>query len=92
MNINSIRNVVIGSLTALALVFMFQHGAQAQSTWVNPGTQSGYAAMWNSQTERFDLCWVDAHGHGNCMDVGEVYEIIRKAQNDRQQQLLEEMI
>ena len=53
--------------------------AHAEGTrWINPGTPSGYDAVLNKDSGRLDLCWSDEHGHGNCMDVGEVFEIIRK--------------
>ena len=60
--------------------------AHAEGTrWINPGTKSGYDAVFNRGTERLDLCWSDEHGHGNCMDVGEVFEIIRKRQREQQE-------
>lgn len=58
----------------------------------NPKTPSGYQAVLDEDTNKWSLCWSDTHGHGNCMDVGEVFELIRNTQTEYEAWLLENSI
>ena len=58
----------------------------------NPKTPSSYQAVLDPATGRWSLCWADEHQHGNCMDVGQVFELIREAQTQYEASLLENSI
>lgn len=79
-------------LTTLVLgVALLSGGAGAQVAG-NPGTKSQYFVGMNPTTEKFELCWADAHGHGNCMAVGDVFELIRQSQMAYEQEQLDSAI
>jgi len=72
--------VICQGILAVFLVSMLVVSTSAKAQG-NPGTDSFYFPQYIPETGRYVLCWTDKHGHGNCQDVGQVFEMIRQFQN-----------